>query len=235
MICWIQSLYAGAIYLNVCKNAFNQDSGEEAKLVEVGIKAVLAGERETFHLRYPCHSPHQQGWFHRLGLMGDMASGIVHEVKQPLAAIINYTQASLNFLKTENYDRVKFAGIIQKVQMQALRTSEIIQKMRDFIKSHAMQSIKADVNALITAVSILCAAQLNDNHINLVSELENNLPMIDVDHIQIEQVIINLVRNSADALQSIPEATPRQITVHSQLTPNNELQISVKDNGFKLW
>jgi signal transduction histidine kinase len=55
--------------------------------------------------------------------------------------------------------------------------------------------------------------------------------MIDVDHIQIDQVIINLVRNSADALQSLPETIQRQITVHSQLTPDNELQISVTDNG----
>jgi PAS domain S-box-containing protein len=390
----------GANYLDICKNAFNQSSGEEAKLVEAGIKSVLTGERETFHLKYPCHSTLQQRWFYmnvsplqgsgrgvvvshediterklaqlklqdkeqmlsesqrithigswsidlatgyiswsdemyhiygvteetfdhtlagfislihpddrvamqqwcnacltgyasedldfrivwpdgtirlirgsgglqyddmnrpfraigsaqditerkerdqrdkehldqlahitRLGLMGDMASGIVHEVNQPLTAIINYSQASLNFLKTENYDRVKLAETIQKVQQQASRTSEIIQKMREFIKSNAMQSLKADVNDLIKTVSILCAAQLKDNQINLVLELEKNLPLIDVDHIQIEQVIINLFRNSADALQSLPETIQRQLTVHSQLTPENELQISVKDNG----
>jgi PAS domain S-box-containing protein len=181
-------------------------------------------QREKEHLDQLAHIT-------RLGLMGDMASGIVHEVNQPLTAITNYSQACLNFLKAENSDRDKLVEILQKIQQQALRMAEIIQKMRAFIKSHVMRPLKTDVNALIKSVNILCTAIVKENDIHLILELADNLPMINVDTIQIEQVIINLVKNSVEALQSLPQTTPRQITIQSQLTPDNKLQISVKDNG----
>ncbi len=77
----------------------------------------------------------------------------------------------------------------------------------------------------------LCIAELKHNDIKLTFELENNLPPIYVDHIQIEQVIINLIRNSVDALQNLPAKQQRQLTIHSQLTANNDIQVRVKDNG----
>jgi signal transduction histidine kinase len=80
----------------------------------------------------------------------------------------------------------------------------------------------------------LCIPELKQNGIKLNFELENHLPPVCVDQIQIEQVIINLIRNSVDALQNLPEKQQRQLTIHSRLTPDNEVLISVKDNGLGL-
>jgi PAS domain S-box-containing protein len=170
----------------------------------------------------------------RLGLMGEMASGIAHEINQPLAAISSYTQVSVNLINTETPDLVKLAEILYKTQQQALRAGRIVHRMREFIKSHAKHSSIADVNSLIHDAVGLCIAELKQNGIKLTFELENHLPPVCVDQIQIEQVIINLIRNSVDALQNLSERQQRQLAIHSCLISDNEIQISVKDNGLGL-
>jgi PAS domain S-box-containing protein len=167
----------------------------------------------------------------RLGLMGEMASGIAHEVNQPLAAISSYTQVSLSLINTENPDQVKLTEILSKTQEQALRAGKIIHRMREFVKYHAKQRSIVDVNALIHDAVCLCTSELKQNDIRLAFELENNLPPIAVDQIQIEQVIINLLRNSIDALKSLPAKQQRQVSIQSRLTLNDCIQVRVKDNG----
>jgi PAS domain S-box-containing protein len=167
----------------------------------------------------------------RLGLMGEMASGIAHEVNQPLSAISSYTQVSLNLVDAELPDLVKLAEILHKTQDQALRAGRIIHRMREFVKSHAQKCSTADVNALIHDSVGLCMAELKQNDIKLTFELDNNLPPVHVDQIQIEQVLINLIRNSVDALKGLAEKQQRQLTVSSRMTLNNSIQVRVKDNG----
>ena len=168
----------------------------------------------------------------RLGLMGEMASGIAHEVNQPLSAISSYTQVSLNLINTEMPDLVKLAEILTKTQQQALRAGQIIHRMREFLKSHAKHCSSADVNTLIHDAVGLCIAELKQNGgIALTFKLENNLPPVYVDHVQIEQVIINLIRNSIDALQNMPTKQQRRLTIQSRLTLDEGIQVRVKDNG----
>jgi PAS domain S-box-containing protein len=167
----------------------------------------------------------------RLGLMGEMASGIAHEVNQPLSAISSYTQVCLNLINAETLDLPKLAEILHKTQQQSLRAGRIIHRMREFVKSHARRCSSADINALLHDAAGLCVAELKQNNIKLTFNLENHLPMFYVDHIQIEQVIINLIRNSIDALISLGETDSRDITIQSRLLPDKGLQVRVKDNG----
>jgi len=167
----------------------------------------------------------------RLGLMGEMASGIAHEVNQPLSAISSYTQVSLNLINAENPDLVKLTEILDKTREQALRAGRIIHRMREFVKSHSKHRSTADINTLIYDAVNLCIAELQHNDIKLTLELKDHLSPVFVDYIQIEQVIINLVRNSVGALQNLPAKLERHLTIQSQLTLDNAIQINVKDNG----
>ncbi|MGZ5052320.1 MAG: PAS domain-containing sensor histidine kinase [Methylobacter sp.] len=167
----------------------------------------------------------------RLGLMGEMASGIAHEVNQPLSAISSYTQVSLNLVNTENPDLVKLTETLYKTQQQALRAGRIIHRMREFVKSHSKHRSTTNINHLIHDAVGLCIPELKQNNIKLTFDLENGLPAIYVDQIQIEQVIINLIRNSVDALKSLPSKQLRQLSIHSRLKPEQGIQIRVKDNG----
>jgi len=167
----------------------------------------------------------------RLGLMGEMASGIAHEVNQPLSAISSYTQVSINMINTESPDLVKLTEILNKTQQQALRAGRIIHRMREFVKTQSKHRSTADINNLIHDAVSLCSAELKHNDIKLTFQLENNLPSIYVDHIHIEQIIINLIRNSADALKNLPAKQQRCLTIYSRLILNNAIQVGVKDNG----
>ncbi|WP_333872946.1 sensor histidine kinase [Methylobacter sp.] len=167
----------------------------------------------------------------RLGLMGEMASGIAHEVNQPLTAISSYAQVSLNLINTENPDLAKLSEILYKTQQQALRAGRIIHGMRRFIKSHAQHRSITDLNTLIRDAVSLCIAEVKQNNIKLTYELENHLPPVHVDQIQIEQILINLIRNSTDALLHLPTKQQRRVTIQSRLTPKNEIQVKIHDNG----
>jgi len=167
----------------------------------------------------------------RLGLMGEMASGIAHEVNQPLCAISSYTQVSLNLINSENPDLVKLNEILRKNKQQALRAGQIIHRMREFVKPQSKHRSTADINTLIHDAVDLCNVKLKHNDIKLTYNLENNLPPVFVDHIQIEQVIINLIRNSIDALQSLPAKQHRHLSIRSRLNLNKDIQVGVKDNG----
>jgi len=167
----------------------------------------------------------------RLGLMGEMASGIAHEVNQPLSAITSYTQVSLNLLNTDNPDLIKLAEVLYKTQQQALRAGGIIHRMRDFVKSQSKRSLTTDINTLIHNAVSLCNAELKHKGIKLAFEPGNNLPPVYVDPIHIEQVIINLIRNSVDALENLPAKQQRHLNIQSRLAPDNTVEVSIKDNG----
>ena len=167
----------------------------------------------------------------RLGLMGEMASGIAHEVNQPLTAIATYAQASLNLMKAECPDLTKLAEVIYKTQQQALRAGQIIRRMREFVKSNTKQVSAADLNELIQEAVSLCLPELKLGNIALSLELQGSLPFVNVDTLQIQQVIINLIRNSADALDSCPDNQHSEISIHSLLTLNEGVEVRVKDNG----
>ncbi len=167
----------------------------------------------------------------RLGLMGEMASGIAHEVNQPLTAIATYAQVSLNLAKKETPDLAKLAEVATKTQEQALRAGQIINRMKSFCKSKAQKLSLNDINTLINESTKLCADSLHLNNISLTLDLETNLPPVHVDHIQVEQVLINLIRNGIDAILGTTEKRQGQLTIQTHLTPDNEIQVRIKDNG----
>ncbi len=167
----------------------------------------------------------------RVGLMGEMAAGIAHEVSQPLFAIANYMHTSLKLISTKNADLETLADIAHKTQQQALRAGQIIHRMRDFVKSGTEHRSTVDINSTIHDAVNLCTDAIKQNYIELCFDLDINLPPISADHIQIEQVLINLMRNSVDVLKTKPENQPRQLSIHSRLLGNNEIEVRVKDNG----
>ena len=167
----------------------------------------------------------------RLGLMGEMASGIAHEVNQPLSAISSYTQAGINIINSENCNFAELSEILFKTQQQALRAGQIIHRMREFIKSNPKQRSTVEINSLIIEAATLCNDDIKQNNINLVFGLKNNLPSTNADHIQIEQVIINLIRNSIEVLQTLPVDQSRELSIQSKLTDDYQIEVRVKDNG----
>jgi two-component system, LuxR family, sensor kinase FixL len=167
----------------------------------------------------------------RLGLMGEMASGIAHEVNQPLSAVVNYTQVCLRFLQTDNPDLEKIADVMKKANLQALKAGQIIHSMREFVKPRKIHRSTVDINELIYDAISLFESDFKQNLIAMRFELTKSLPNVFIDQVQIEQVILNLIRNSIEALKDLPQFTQRQLSIETTLNELNYIVVRVKDNG----
>lgn len=167
----------------------------------------------------------------RLGLMGEMASGIAHEVNQPLTAITSYAKACLNLVENDAVNQAQLNNILQKTYQQALKAGQIIHRMRDFVKSKKIHRSTVDANQLIYDTLGLCTAYLKQNNLAPQLQLADGLPQLFIDHIQIEQVILNLIRNSVDALNHLPHPAERNLSIQTLLTGHNEIEVRIKDNG----
>ncbi|CAG7856639.1 partial two-component system, LuxR family, sensor kinase FixL, partial [biofilm metagenome] len=139
----------------------------------------------------------------RLGLMGEMASGIAHEVNQPLSAVVNYTQVCLRMLQNENPDLEKIREIMQKTNQQALKSGQIVHNMREFVKPRKIHRSTVDINDLIYDAISLFESDFKQHLIAMRFELTKSVPNVFIDRVQVEQVILNLIRNSIDALKEL--------------------------------
>jgi PAS domain S-box-containing protein len=167
----------------------------------------------------------------RLCLIGEMGSGIAHEVNQPLTAIVNYTQACLRFIGADKTDFDQLGEILFKIHQQALKAGQIIHRMKDFVSNRKIFRTETDINSLIEDAVSLCANDLKQGSIMLELDLAENIPEITIDDVQIEQVVLNLIRNSIDALTLTPQNEPRSIRIKSYMKKHNRMEIKVIDNG----
>jgi PAS domain S-box-containing protein len=138
----------------------------------------------------------------RIRTMGQMASGLAHELNQPLGAILNYTvalQATLGKeLDAKSQKLVR--SIAEEVITQATRAGEIVRRMRAFVKKQRPEGQTKDMNELVSDSVNMLSYDLRQAHLHPVLKLEKNLPTVLVDGIQIQQVLVNLIRNAIDAM-----------------------------------
>lgn len=166
----------------------------------------------------------------RINIMGEMASGLAHELNQPLSAISTYCQAGLRIIDTLADKPDKLVHALEHASIQAQRAGEIIRRMRRFTGKGVVRRKPIDINRVIkNAVSYVETAQKRKG-IKLVLDLAEGLPAAIADEIQIEQVILNLLHNAIEAMFSGSENT-RILRVSSERTALDTLQVTVNDSG----
>ncbi len=167
----------------------------------------------------------------RLGLMGELASGIAHEINQPLTAIAAYSQVNIRLIDNDKPDLNTIHETLQKISEQAVRAGAIIRRMREFISNQTQHMSTVDINQLVREAVELCCDECKQLDIKVIFDLEQSLPSLSIDHIQIEQVIINLVKNSIDALSIMPNKSQRLLNIRTGLKDEQNIEVRVKDNG----
>lgn len=168
--------------------------------------------------------------FARLSTMGEMATGLAHEINQPLTAIATYAQAALRFLAAGNADPADLHEALTQITQQSLRAGEVIRRLRTFVKNRETRAESIDMNRLVMEVHVLAETDARVNDLRLALDLAPSpLPSVEADPVQIQQVLLNLVRNAIDATMECPEA-PREVVVRTR-QHGDEIEVSVIDHA----
>ena len=162
----------------------------------------------------------------RLNAMGELASSLAHELNQPLTAIRNYTQAA-SILFKDDKSREKLPELLIKTSEQAGRAGDIIKRLRNFVTARQVERSPQRVSQLIEESCALALIGAREDGINTRQQHGKDLPDIFVDRVQVQQILVNLIRNAVDAVRG---GTVREIVVRSKATEDRVI-IEVLDTG----
>lgn len=165
----------------------------------------------------------------RLSSMGEMASVLAHEINQPLMAIANYLQGSRRLIeqnREENGPVVKDA--LAKAAEQALRAGEVIRRLREFLARGENRKQVESLGKLVEEASVLALLAAKHHPVDFTAAVDPACDQVLVDGVQIQQVLINLIRNAIEAMQEAPR---RALTVSSTSAPDGMVRVSVSDTG----
>jgi len=169
----------------------------------------------------------------RLSLAVELASNLAHELNQPLAAIVAYTQTCLTLLRQGHTDPRELMGTFEEVINQGLRVGEIIRHLRTLVRRQAAIQTPLDINDLIRAVIHYAQLELRQARIDLRLELAESLPKALADDLQVQLVVLYLIRNAIEAMSQMPEGS-RQLTIHTFLSGADWLLVTIHDTGHGL-
>jgi two-component system sensor kinase FixL len=166
----------------------------------------------------------------RLSTMGEMASGIAHEITQPLTAIATYAQAARRMLARGLKESPDFEEALEQIARQAERAGDIIQRLRGFMRREEVRSELVDINEQLRAVIRFADVDLRHHYTRVELALATKLPRVQADAVQVQQVALNFIRNAIDAMGDTAPAE-RVIEIRSAPGPDMTIEFSVADRG----
>ncbi len=166
----------------------------------------------------------------RLCTIGELASSIGHELNQPLAALVSYAYLLEQETQEEPPDLPGIQMRARKIRQQADRAGDIVATVRKLVKKSAPTRTAANLNDVVCESLVLLEPELRQHAVTIDKQLEAELPTLQVDSVQIQQVLVNLIRNSVEAMLQLPRAE-RCLTIATALTASQEIEICVSDTG----
>jgi len=166
----------------------------------------------------------------RVTTMGELAASIAHEVNQPLAGVVANAAACLRWLDRETPDLAAARRSVEWIIDDGNRASEVIRRVRALANKAEIEKVPLDVNDLVSEVISLVQRELISHRVTLRTEFAPALPMILGDRVQLQQVVINLVMNGIEAMQSTTDR-PRELVIRSGQDDAHGVLASVTDCG----
>jgi PAS domain S-box-containing protein len=166
----------------------------------------------------------------RVSILGEIASGLAHELNQPLGAI--HLDANTALFLAKELDTPGLPDCLRRISEQSFRAGEIIRRMRSFIRRDSSRKAPEDINRLVREVLMLLGDHLSENAVTVDLNLAERLPPIVVDGIQIQQVLVNLIRNASEAMAQNVDVQ-RVLSLRTERV-ESEVRVSISDTGCGL-
>lgn len=207
------------------KPVFNEQ-GETVLIIPEGrdiTERKLAEEQEKRHKRELAHVM-------RLNTMGEMASGLAHELNQPLMAVASYCETALGELEKLQTVPPQLNDILKRALDQSHRAAEVIRHLREFVSEGSTPKQLVDIDLLIRELIKLLDWEFRNGKANITLELHGQGRKVMADKVQIEQVLINLSLNSLEAIRN-GNGGEGDLVFQTRVLPDNSIEVTVSDNG----
>jgi C4-dicarboxylate-specific signal transduction histidine kinase len=168
----------------------------------------------------------------RVTTMGELCASLAHELSQPITAAVTNADACLNWLARDTPNLEKARESAMTIVKDGMRAAEIIARIRLLCKKGTPQRELVDVNEVIQELIVLLRSHITRYFISVQMELAADLPQVSGDRVQLQQVMMNLMMNSIDAMKDV-EGT-RELAIKSYRTGNEQLMVCVSDSGVGL-
>ena len=168
----------------------------------------------------------------RVTTLGELTASLVHEVSQPIAAAATNANACLRWLTRDPPDLEEARAAALSIVNDAKRAGEIISRIRLLFRKGAPQRVSVDVNEVIREMIVLLRSEVTRHSISVRAELASDLPNVMGDRVQLQQVMMNLITNSIDAMKDVNG--PRELAINSQRAKHEQVMVTVSDTGVGL-
>jgi signal transduction histidine kinase len=169
----------------------------------------------------------------RVALMGEMTASFAHELNQPLTAIANNASAARRFLQRGNIDPVLLQQLLQDMVADSQRAGEVIRGIRSLVRKETSVQTLLNLNSVITETVRLVSSDVLNRESVVTTELDPQLPQVNAALVQMQQVLLNLIINALDAVESLPPAE-RRIIVSTRSDRGDVAEVTVRDFGVGL-
>jgi NO-binding membrane sensor protein with MHYT domain/two-component sensor histidine kinase len=168
----------------------------------------------------------------RVTTMGELTASLAHEVTQPIAAAATNAEACLRWLTGDHPNLEEARASALSIVKDAKRAAEIIRRIRQLFQKSPPQRESVDVNEIIREMIVLLRSEVRRHSISVRAELAADLPPVMGDRVQLQQVMMNLITNSIDAMKDVDG--PRELTIKSQRAEHEQVMVCVSDTGAGL-
>jgi PAS domain S-box-containing protein len=166
----------------------------------------------------------------RVSTLGEISGSLAHELNQPLTAILSNAQAALRFLNGASASKEELQETLADIVGEGRRAGEVIVRMRAMLKKDLVEMSPQDLSQVIRDVLSIMRGDLVIRQVTVETRLAANLPLVNGDRVQLQQVLMNLILNGCDAMNETLPAR-RQITIDAVRQGETEIQVSVTDCG----
>jgi C4-dicarboxylate-specific signal transduction histidine kinase len=166
----------------------------------------------------------------RVATMGQLTASIAHEVNQPIGAAVINAQAALRLLRASPPDLEEVGQALDQIVESGRRAAHVINRIRALIKKTPPRNSSFDLNEAILDVIGLIRSEVLKHGVALQTDLAPRLPYVDGDRIQLQQVILNLIMNAAEAMSDLREET-RELLISTQTDAAGGVRVAVRDSG----